>query len=156
GSKDARRRHARPLIQLGALVWAVFGIALLVPRLGAVFITLYLTWSPWHYTGQNYGIAMMYLHRAGYAVSPLSRRLLRGWFVLSSAIVFLNIHDSASLGGADPPYVAEGGYRFTPLGIPTGMTRIALGAVSAALAAATIALSLHLLRRRGAARLSPV
>jgi hypothetical protein len=156
GSPEARRRHARPLIHFGALVWAVFAISLFLPLLGAIFITLYLTWSPWHYTGQNYGLVMMYLHRGGFAVSPLSRRLVRGWFVLSFALVFLNIHDAASLGDADPLYVAEGGYRFTPLGIPAGVTKIALSAVSVALAAVTIALALHLLRRRGAARLSPV
>lgn len=156
GSPEARRRHARPLIHLGALVWALFVVSLFLPRLGAIFITLYLTWSPWHYTGQNYGIVMMYLHRGGFIVSPLSRRLVRGWFTLSFALVFLNIHDAASLGDADPLYVAEGGYQFTPLGIPGGMTKIALLAVAAALAAVTIALFLHLLARRGAARLSPV
>ena len=26
--------------------------------------TLYLTWSPWHYTGQNYGVFMMFARRA--------------------------------------------------------------------------------------------
>jgi len=156
GSPEARRRHARPLIHLGVLVWALFVVSLFLPRLGAIFITLYLTWSPWHYTGQNYGIVMMYLHRGGFVVTPLSRRLVRGWFALSFALVFFNIHNAASLGDADPLYVAAGGYRFTPLGIPEGVTKIALLAVSAALAAVTIALFLHLLRRRGAARLSPV
>ncbi len=27
--------------------------------------TLYICWSPWHYTGQNYGLLMMFARRAG-------------------------------------------------------------------------------------------
>ena len=30
-----------------------------------LLFTLYVTWSPWHYSGQNYGILMMFARRAG-------------------------------------------------------------------------------------------
>ena len=33
-------------------------------------ITIYLTWSPWHYSGQNYGLFMMFLRRAGAQPTP--------------------------------------------------------------------------------------
>ena len=37
----------------------------LVPGLFPWVFTFYLTWSPWHYTGQNFGIAQMFVRRAG-------------------------------------------------------------------------------------------
>ena len=33
--------------------------------LGTLLVTLYLLWSPWHYSGQNYGLMMMFLGRRG-------------------------------------------------------------------------------------------
>jgi len=32
--------------------------------------TLYLCWSPWHYSGQNYGLFMMFSRRAGAKPCP--------------------------------------------------------------------------------------
>ena len=34
-------------------------------RLLPWIFTIYLTWSPWHYSGQNYGLFMMFARRAG-------------------------------------------------------------------------------------------
>ena len=43
--------------------------------------TTYVMWSPWHYTGQNFGLLMMFLRRAGIDVSaeraPAAARGLR-------------------------------------------------------------------------------
>src|SRR5690606_34681997 len=45
-------------------VWATLALAGLFVAglhsvaLGSLILTLYLTWSPWHYSGQNYGIAV--------------------------------------------------------------------------------------------------
>ena len=47
-----------------ALVAAFMG-SLFLPALGTFLVTLYFTWSPWHYTGQNYGLAVMFLRRRG-------------------------------------------------------------------------------------------
>jgi tetratricopeptide (TPR) repeat protein len=54
--------------------------------------TLYLTWSPWHYSGQNYGIFMMFARRAGAHPSNAQRRSLYAAFLLSYAVLFLNFH----------------------------------------------------------------
>ncbi|MGC2403609.1 MAG: hypothetical protein WA510_27710, partial [Acidobacteriaceae bacterium] len=43
--------------------------------------TLYLTWSPWHYSGQNYGLFMMFARRAGAKPGNLQRRALYGAFI---------------------------------------------------------------------------
>jgi hypothetical protein len=34
-------------------------------RLFPWVFTLYICWSPWHYTGQNYGLLMMFARRSG-------------------------------------------------------------------------------------------
>ncbi len=34
------------------------------PRLFPWIFTLYICWSPWHYSGQNYGLLMMFVRRS--------------------------------------------------------------------------------------------
>ena len=58
--------------------------------------TFYLTASPWHYTGQNYGLFMMFARRAGGQISETARQAIYSAFVLSYAILFLNLHTGAS------------------------------------------------------------
>src|SRR5580704_8497261 len=81
--------------------------------------TIYLTWSPWHYSGQNYGLFMMFARRAGAKPSEAVRRALYGAFITSYLILFLGFHTGAS---ADPLFIS--------LGIPAIVSRwgqIALG-----------------------------
>lgn len=155
GTESARRRYFLHAFPLGFLVWGAFAGALAAPRLGTWLITLYLTWSPWHYTAQNFGLAMMFLRRAGITVAPPLRRLVWTSFVLSFVLVFVNIHGSASSGGADPLQAASASYRFAPLGIPT---RFALGALAVAGAAYVVVTGLvirKLAKLAGIARLAP-
>lgn len=65
--------------------------------------TLYLTASPWHYSGQNYGLFMMFTRRAGVQPSATERRCLYTAFLLSYAILFLNFHTGPSI---DPLFVS--------------------------------------------------
>ena len=58
--------------------------------------TLYLTWSPWHYSGQNYGILMMFARRAGARPAEAVRHAMYAAFLLSYAILFLNFHTGPS------------------------------------------------------------
>jgi tetratricopeptide (TPR) repeat protein len=76
--------------------------ALYSPLAGSILITVYLTWSPWHYTGQNYGIALMFLRRRGVEIPPLAKRMLHTSFVLSFAAVFLTMHVEGNSGQVDP------------------------------------------------------
>jgi len=46
------------LILTGVLLHASY-------RLFPWVFTLYILWSPWHYTGQNYGLLMMFARRSG-------------------------------------------------------------------------------------------
>ncbi|HZW96880.1 MAG TPA: tetratricopeptide repeat protein [Candidatus Eremiobacteraceae bacterium] len=106
--------------------------------------TLYLTWSPWHYSGQNYGLFMMFARRAGANPGKPERRALYGAFITSYLVLFLGFHTGAS---SDPLFIS--------LGIPPAVGRwgqIGLGAVFLALSAYGW---LRLLRAVGWRRLLP-
>ena len=74
--------------------------------------TIYLTWSPWHYSGQNYGLFMMFARRAGAKPSDATRRALYGAFIVSYLILFLGFHTGAS---SDPLFIS--------IGIPAAVSR---------------------------------
>jgi tetratricopeptide (TPR) repeat protein len=74
--------------------------------------TIYLTWSPWHYSGQNYGLFMMFARRAGATPSEATRRALYGAFIASYLILFLGFHTGAS---SDPLFIS--------IGIPAAVSR---------------------------------
>jgi hypothetical protein len=89
--EDRRRyslfsKHSTVLLAL-LFLWGVRDVAV-----GSLLFTLYLTWSPWHYTGQNYGIALLFLGRHGIPLDPRAKALLRSSFWLSYAVTFLFIH----------------------------------------------------------------
>jgi tetratricopeptide (TPR) repeat protein len=65
------------------------------PLLPWIF-TLYICWSPWHYTGQNFGLLMMFARRAGAAPSESERRALRLSFVASYAMLMFSFHTGPS------------------------------------------------------------
>src|SRR5579871_4007113 len=82
--------------------------------------TLYICWSPWHYTGQNFGLLMMFARRAGVAPSESERRALRLSFVASFVMLMFSFHTGPS---PDPLILS--------LGLPASFTfpaRVALGA----------------------------
>lgn len=58
--------------------------------------TLYICWSPWHYTGQNFGLLMMFARRSGVAPTNTERRLLRLAFAASYLMLMLSFHTGAS------------------------------------------------------------
>jgi tetratricopeptide (TPR) repeat protein len=81
-------------------------------RLLPWIFTIYLTWSPWHYSGQNYGLFMMFARRAGADPDKPTRRALYGAFVVSYLILFLGFHTGSS---TDPLFLS--------LGIPALISR---------------------------------
>jgi tetratricopeptide (TPR) repeat protein len=97
-------------------------------RVLPVLFTLYLTWSPWHYSGQNYGLFMMFARRAGAKPAQAERRALYGAFIASYLVLFLGFHTGAS---SDPFFIS--------LGIPSLIGRCA----QFGLAAVFVALSMY-------------
>lgn len=67
--------------------------------------TIYLTWSPWHYSGQNYGLFMMFARRAGANPDKHTRGALYGAFIVSYLVLFLGFHTGSS---TDPLFVSIG------------------------------------------------
>ena len=67
--------------------------------------TAYLTWSPWHYSGQNYGLFMMFARRAGAKPEENDRQALYGAFLLSYLVLVLGFHTGVS---NDPMFVSLG------------------------------------------------
>jgi tetratricopeptide (TPR) repeat protein len=93
------------------------------PRLFPWVFTLYICWSPWHYSGQNYGLLMMFARRSGAEVTPNERRWLRAAFIAS----YLMLLASFETGGSTDPLILS-------LGLPGKFTftlRLALGAAFA-------------------------
>jgi hypothetical protein len=70
---------------------AVLSAGLLWPeRIGWHLHALYLTWSPFHYAAQAFGLACMYHYRSGGKLSAADRRLLRGACMLPFLFAFLD------------------------------------------------------------------
>jgi tetratricopeptide (TPR) repeat protein len=65
-------------------------------RLVPWIFTLYIDWSPWHYSGQNFGLLMMFARRNGAPVTSLERRLLQIAFIASYAMLLVSFHTGPS------------------------------------------------------------
>ena len=125
---DQRRdRQAYALFALWvtlALV-ALFFVALRSALLASILFTLYLTWSPWHYTGQNYGIAVMFLRRRGVDVTPVAKRWLYAAFILSFLLTAIVSHLEVGAAYSPLAYSSET-VTFLPIGIPRGVGDVVL------------------------------
>ncbi len=65
-------------------------------RLVPWVFTLYINWSPWHYSGQNYGLLMMFARRGGTSVTQSERRLLYWAFIASYVMLLVSFHTGVS------------------------------------------------------------
>lgn len=101
--------------------------------------TLYIFWSPWHYTGQNFGLLMMFVRRSGADIQQAERRWLRAAFVAS----YLMLLASFNTGASNDPLILS-------LGLPSKFTWPARAILGGAFAIFTF-LGLHrLVRIKGA------
>jgi tetratricopeptide (TPR) repeat protein len=80
-----------------ALLLALAGVVahLWYPLLSWIF-TLYICWSPWHYTGQNFGLLMMFTRRSGLAPSSAERNAIHLSFIASFVLLMLSFHTGPS------------------------------------------------------------
>ena len=62
-----------PLLTLAVLTLSIA----FADRIGAALQTLYLTWSPFHYAAQAYGLSLMYAYRSGCRLGEGDKRLVR-------------------------------------------------------------------------------
>ncbi|HLW86770.1 MAG TPA: tetratricopeptide repeat protein [Candidatus Sulfotelmatobacter sp.] len=99
-------------VHLTALMVATLLLSHYWYRMLPWIFTIYLTWSPWHYSGQNYGLFMMFARRAGADPGKAERRALYGVFIVSYLILFLGFHTGPSTDAL-----------FISLGIPAMVSR---------------------------------
>jgi tetratricopeptide (TPR) repeat protein len=92
-------------VHITALILLTLLLAHFWPRILPWIFTLYLTWSPWHYSGQNYGLFMMFARRAGATPTENERRILYSAFIVSYLILFLGFHTGSS---GDPLFISIG------------------------------------------------
>jgi tetratricopeptide (TPR) repeat protein len=144
--REDRRAYAFFAVWVTIAMAALFAVGAHSALVGSLLLTLMLTWSPWHYTGQNYGIALMFLRRRGVSISPALKRTIYASFVLSFVLTFLAVHGAAP-GGQYAPTPYEGtAYRFISLGIPDSIRLPAFAVVGLAYAASVVAAAVMALR----------
>jgi tetratricopeptide (TPR) repeat protein len=106
------RKYRIFTVHITALIVLTLVLAHSWVRILPWIFTIYLTWSPWHYSGQNYGLFMMFARRAGAKPTESVRRALYSAFIASYLILFLGFHTGAS---PDPLFIS--------LGIPAIVSR---------------------------------
>jgi tetratricopeptide (TPR) repeat protein len=126
----------------------LFFVALRNPLLASLLFTLYLTWSPWHYTGQNYGIGVMFLRRRGVDVTPVAKRWLYAAFITSFLLVAVVSHLEVGTAYSPLAYSSQT-VTFVPIGIPRAVGDVVLPVLGTAYLV-SLAVSLTLLRRSAA------
>lgn len=150
GERENRQKYFFFAVVATAVVWGLFVVGLHQATVGSLLLSLYLTWSPWHYTGQNYGIALLFLGRRGVRIRPLEKRVFYLSFLLSYVLVVLSIH--GVLPDANyAPIQYPGAYRFMTLGLPAGFVTPAFAVVAVAYGALALT-ALVLLARRAPLR----
>jgi tetratricopeptide (TPR) repeat protein len=139
-TRDEFQKYRLYTVQV-ALLLAVAGVlAHLWWGLLPWIFTLYICWSPWHYTGQNFGLAMMFARRGGVAPTPAERRALRLAFLASYLLLMLSFHTGAS----NDPLILS-------LGLPAKLTLPARALLALFFVGAS-AWALSSLARRGTVR----
>jgi Flp pilus assembly protein TadD len=155
--REERHRYALFAVWGTLLCAAIFVVGLYEPYVGAVIVTVYFSWAPWPFAGQNYGISLMFLRRSGVEVSPLAKRLLYASFILSFLLALLALHIKGSTGANAPPRSAL----YTDpvllrLGIPDAIAGPLILACGAAYLFCVVGAVAILSRRGGFRKLVPV
>jgi len=146
--REDRRAYTIFAVWATLLIAAAFVVGARNAAVASVLFTIYVTWNAWHYTGQNYGIALMFLGRRNVTIAPREKRLLYATFVLSYLLVFVSIHSGSGAGYA-PQAEAGVSVRFLSLGIPPALGDALLGGLTGIYVAA-LGSAVVLLRRRAA------
>jgi hypothetical protein len=154
------RRSDRRTYALFA-VWTTLALALVfvgatrLVWLGSWVLTVYITWNPWHYAGQNYGLTLMFLRRREVPVDASLKRWIHASFVLTFALTFLVLHREQGTAAFSPLLYQDLSYTFRPLGIPALLSDALLLLGLAAYVVSLAVTATRLLRLAGPATLLP-
>ena len=90
--RESRRAYALFSVGVTAVLAVSFAASLKFIALGSLLMTIYFNWNPWHYGGQNYGLAVMFLRRRGVEITPLAKHLLYASFILSALLAIVEMN----------------------------------------------------------------
>jgi hypothetical protein len=146
---EDRQRYRFFAVHATLAIAALFVAGLYVPLLGSILITLYLSVVPWHFTGQNYGIALIFLRRRGVPFTREQKGLLYFSFVSTYAMTLIALHGEGvrTLAPVDPTGTV---YHLLRIGIPNPLMLSLLVVLGAAYLTALLRLAI------GLARIAPV
>lgn len=149
---SSRRKYAFFAIHFAFLtaLMAVLGAHNVL--LNSILLTAHLNWGTWHYAGQNYGIAVMFLRRRGVAVDGPTRSWLRASFVACTLVALVPMNSGAGLISAatNSPLI-----HFIPLGIPAAVGRPLFAAALVAYGLTLLVAVVRLLRTGSVKALAP-
>jgi hypothetical protein len=96
-----------PWLVIGAVIGSVFSPAVVAPY----FVKLYLTWSPYHFSGQTLGVSLIYARRAGFSVGKWERLAL-------STFIFGSFATQSARFEVNPAGASYFGIAYPGLGLP--------------------------------------
>jgi tetratricopeptide (TPR) repeat protein len=105
-TREDRRRYAFFASYLTIGLALLLVIAAHNVWLASLLITVYFSWSPWHFSGQNYGLALVFLRKRGIEIDATTKRLIYASFVLSAALAIMAIHGGRQDGVLSPDTLA--------------------------------------------------
>jgi hypothetical protein len=138
-------------------VSTLYVIGLYSTTVASWLLTVFVIWSPWHYAGQNYGLAVIFLPRRGVPLARSTKSLLHASFVLSYVLLLLILFTGDESGeGVARDYGASGSekIRIQSLGIPAEVGMLT-APVTVAYMVVTIIAAIRLLGRARARDLLP-
>jgi hypothetical protein len=132
-TRDHIRQYPLTAIAVPLLLIAGSVLSLQSPTgVAPYFVKFFQIWSPYHFSGQTFGIGMLYARRAGVALAPWQRHCLR-WFIFST---YLSLIATVETGIRQYQFF---GVTYPALGIPSQIADLArltmygLGAATAVL-----------------------
>ena len=145
--REDRAKYRLFTVYATLFVIAAFAMAAQGGIAASLLITAYLTWSPWHFSGQNYGIGLMFLRRRGVVVDAGLKRLFWLSFALSALLAMIQIHGtSGEFLELRPTVDASGAPRLLKLGLHGAAFQALCGIVGTAYVACLLAIALRLRR----------
>ena len=96
GDRASAAAYRMYTVHLSVLFAMTLVAAHLYAPLVPLLFTLYVCWSPWHYSGQNFGLLLLFTRRARVEVTPTERRLLLCAFGASYLAWLLTVQTQVS------------------------------------------------------------
>lgn len=146
--REERRKYVFFTLWITLALILLFTVGLYSSLVGSLLLTVYISWSPWHFSGQNYGLAVMFLRRTDAPLPDTLKRPLYVSFVASAILAFLVIHisNSGMIFSLDAKSDSDA-ISLISLGIPPGMIGGGLVAATAVVYVGSLLLFVFRLRR---------